>query len=166
MKNLQYRVLILGMGNLIMSDDGLGVYAVNELKKQQWPPGVSILEVGTSVINYLEEISRSQNIIIVDAVRFDYRSGRIYRFNFNDIEYWPNAALDAHGMSLPAIIKMAREITNLPTNIIICGIEPVYVFLGNRFSEPVSKSLPLLIKKISYEARKLLAEVPFNPSME
>lgn len=156
MNNLQYQVLILGMGNLVMSDDGLGVYVVNELKKKKWPPGVSILEVGTAIINYLEEISRSQNIMIVDAIRFGYRSGRIYRFNYNDIENWPNPALDAHGMSLPDVIEMARKITNLPANIIIHGIEPAHVFMGCQLSEPVIKSLPLLIKKISHEARKFL----------
>ncbi|WP_407638091.1 hydrogenase maturation protease [Desulfotruncus alcoholivorax] len=68
----------------------MGVYAVNELKMQKWPPGIAVLEAGTSILYYLEEISRSQNIVIVDAVRFDNRPGRIYRFNFNDIECWQN----------------------------------------------------------------------------
>ena len=158
MENMQNQVLILGMGNLIMSDDGLGVYAINELKKQKWPPGIAVLEVGTAIINYLEEISRSQNTIIVDAVRFGYRPGRVYRFNFNDIECCPNAALDAHDLSLPTIIKMAREIRNLPANIIIYGIEPAHVFPGSQLTEPVCKALPLLIRQISYEARRILTQ--------
>lgn len=158
MKNLQYRVLILGMGNLIMSDDGLGVHVVNELKKRKWPSGVLVLEVGTSVINYLEEISRSKNIIIIDAIRFGYRPGRVYRLNYSDIENWPNTALDAHEMSLPDVIKMTRKITNLPANIIIFGIEPARVFLGCQLSDLVIESLPLLINMILYEVRKVLDE--------
>ncbi|AGL03458.1 hydrogenase maturation protease [Desulfoscipio gibsoniae] len=155
MKNLQYQVLVLGLGNLIMSDDGLGVYAVNELKKQKWLPGAAILEVGTSIINYLEEISHAQNIIVIDAISFGYPPGKIYRFNFDDID-WPSASLDAHGISLPAIIAMARVISRLPAKVIIYGIEPAFVLLGSKLSEPVNKSLPLLIEKVSREVQMIL----------
>lgn len=62
-----------------MSDDGVGVRAIQQLLQQELPPGIAALVVGTGAIKYLDEISRAETLVAVDAVRGNGPPGTIYR---------------------------------------------------------------------------------------
>lgn len=164
MSDFKCEVLVIGLGNVLMSDDGFGVYVVDELKKKDWPPEVSILEVGTSVVCYLEEISQSRSVIAVDAVRAGGKSGSVYRLVCGDIMNLPDDRRDAHGFLLPDVIKLARGTTGFPVNLIIFGMEPLDLGFGNQLSPVARKSLPEVIDAVAKEIENLLAHAPEDGS--
>lgn len=155
MKDIEYEVLVLGLGSVLMSDDGLGVRVVEELVRKEWPPGVSLLEVGTSVMYYLEEISRSRHIVVVDAVRGGGEPGSVYRLQAEDVAHLPDDRRNSHGISLLDVIELARGLTGFPADIVIYGVEPMDLGPGNKLSSAVHKVLPALINKLSEEIQKL-----------
>lgn len=146
-----------------MADDGLGVYASEELKKKEWPPGIAILEVGTSVVCYLEDISLSRNVIAMDAVRAGGKPGTIYRLTPGEMLNPPDCWRDSHGLPLPGVIALARELKGFPASFIVYGMEPLDLSYGFRLSTSVKKSLPLMISKVGEEIKRLFS-IPIDDS--
>lgn len=138
-----------------MSDDGLGIYVIEELQKRKWPQNILILEAGTGTINYLEEISHAYNLIVVDAIRGKRDPGSIYHLTLEDIKHPSDRWQDAHGFSLPAIIALAQEMTGLPNNIMIYGIEPFDLGLGCELSQPIKNALPRLITTVIEQLKNI-----------
>jgi hydrogenase maturation protease len=156
MSEQSYEILVLGIGHLLMADDGLGVLAVEGLRKKTWPRDVRILEAGVSAMLFLEEISRSQNVIIVDAVRMGGVPGSIYRLHFRDIPCVGDGWRDAHGFSPVTAIEMARELTGLPFNTVIYGVEPCAIEPGIGLSPAVASSLQTVMDRVEEEIERIL----------
>lgn len=149
-------MLILGLGNLLMSDDGLGIHVTEVLKQKKWPPGIVILEVGTSVMYYLEEISQTRNLIAVDAVRAGGKPGAIYRLTLDQLADAPGRC-ESHSFSLLEVIQLARLITGMPAGIVIYGVEPGQLSPGTQLSPAVQSTLSRLIDEVTREIERILA---------
>ena len=81
----QTQVLIIGIGNVILRDEGVGVHAVWRLKEQQLPPGVEVIDGGTATMDLLAPIRKAQRIIVIDAVKGGGTPGQIYRVRPDDL---------------------------------------------------------------------------------
>lgn len=154
MENIKYDVLVMGLGNVLMSDDGLGVEAVKRLQQKRGREGILILEVGTGVINYLEEISQCLKLIVIDAVRAGQKAGRVCRLREGDLLGYSEDGADAHGFSLLETVSLARKITGYPKEVIIYGVEPYEMGLGDRISPVVEKSLEIVVSGVMEEIKK------------
>jgi len=148
------QILILGLGNPLMTDDGIGIFVMKELKKLKWPPEVQLLEVGTSVFYYLEEISRSQHIIAIDALLAGGNPGSLYRLNIDDVRN--HKEQDLHGLSLPGVIKWAKNITGLPETLTIYGLEPEDLGSGVTPTSTLQRVGIKLVALIIDETQRLL----------
>lgn len=143
------KVLIIGMGNLLMSDDGLGLVALYELRKSYEPrPEVCYLEMGTSVLNYVTDIGKAETLIAIDAITAGHDPGTLYRAYDSDIDMVDRRPffLNSHGASLRETVALSRELTGLPSRIIIYGIEPDTCEFGFFISPRVKKSLKRLVE--------------------
>lgn len=155
----EYQVLVLGAGNILRSDDGIGSMAISLLRNtKKWPNSVCILEVGTAMINYLHEISCSRCVIIIDAIRAGGRPGSIYRF-----DKWENISsihehVDSHGLLPTEIIEWSRDLTGLPLELIIVGIEPANLDFGSQISDPVMLAVPALVFEVILEIDTILGK--------
>lgn len=151
----EYGVLVLGLGNLCRADDGLGVRVARELKREKWPPEVLVLEAGTSVLDYLEEISRSRSVVAVDAVRAEGKPGAVYRFTVEELIFPEQSWCDAHSFFLPGVVALARRMTGLPQRVVIYGVEPADLGYGNRLTAEVGKVFGRLVRAVAEEINRL-----------
>jgi len=156
MYNLKSKVLVIGIGNLLISDDGLGLCAARRLKQEDWSQEVSIIEAGTSVVNYIEEISRFDYVIVIDAVRGGGKPGSIYRRRMGNIMQCVPDRQDAHGFSVFQAVELARELKGKPVGLIIYGMEPEHLIYGLELSPVVEKALPRLVEKVIEEIKVLI----------
>ena len=62
------KTLILGIGNLLWGDEGIGVHAARELREEELPEGTKVLDVGTSILDALGELENSERVIVLDAI--------------------------------------------------------------------------------------------------
>lgn len=147
-----HQLLVIGVGNPLMGDDGVGVQTVRQLLQQKLPSGVTALVVSTGAINYLDEISRAETLVAVDAVSGNSPPGTIYRItDLTQLAKIRQGEIDSHTCQLMTVIAWARTISGLPNTVILYGVEPLSIAPGCTLSPPVQKALPRLLALLKAE---------------
>src|SRR5512136_1958221 len=116
-------VLILGVGNLIMTDDGFGVHVINELRKYPFPPNVNLIEAGIVSHQLLPEFHAADFLIFIDAVEAGDTPGSIFRFRPEDMRFMTNIKASLHDMSLIDVLDMT-ELTGERPEAVIIAVQP------------------------------------------
>ena len=150
------KVLVLGLGNVIMTDDGLGIYALRKLKEKGLPWEVGVLEVGTSVMDFLEEMGKTANLIAIDAIVAGHPPGTIYRIDdlmefSRDVE-----SVTGHDIGLLEAVSLSRQFWGYPDRVSVFGVEPKSCAVGMGLTPRVHRALSKLIKLIDSEIEMLL----------
>lgn len=152
--DLKYEILVLGIGNILCGDDGIGPSVVNLLQKQNWPDTVQILEVGTALLNHLEIIGSTRHLFIIDALRTGAKPGTIHRFHLEELASSLEPAITSHGIPLKQVIALAQEQTGFPVKVIIFGIEPLSLELATELSPPIKATLSQITAQIMEELNR------------
>lgn len=140
----QPKILIVGLGNLLLMDDGVGVHAVYELQKAP-PPGTKVVEVGCAVLDALHLLEWADMILAIDAMQAGGEPGTIYSFKLSDVaENAQQASL--HELNLLAAFRFIPD--SKKPDISILGVEPKEIDYGLELTEPVKAAMPRLLKEI------------------
>jgi hydrogenase maturation protease len=132
------RVLIAGLGNSLLMDDGVGVHAVRELRHDP-PPGASIVEIGTAVLDAFHLFESAETVLALDAVQAGGPPGTIYEVRPADgKEAGPSRSL--HELDLRDAFSMLPA--GKRPGLIILGVEPQRIDYGLELSQAVRKALP------------------------
>ncbi|MCK9594558.1 MAG: HyaD/HybD family hydrogenase maturation endopeptidase [Candidatus Omnitrophica bacterium] len=144
---------VIGCGNLLMQDEGIGVHLIEYLKGKTIPQGVELVDGGCSGFDLLGFIQESREVVIVDAVKAGGKPGDIYKFSPDDYrtDTFPKTSL--HDVSLKDIFEIVKKTGNLP-RITIFGVEPKTIDWGMELTPEVGEVLPrlaeLVIKEIHH----------------
>ena len=145
-------VLVLGLGNVLLKDEGIGVHVIEHLSKVDLSDNVEVIDGGTASLDALNLIQDTDKLIIIDAVRYGQRPGTIYRLSNKDLYSGLNSKkLSLHQFSLLEALTIVKKIGNLPREIILIGIEPDQIDWGLEVSEIVKKKISEIIKLITQE---------------
>ncbi|NWF52814.1 MAG: HyaD/HybD family hydrogenase maturation endopeptidase [Nitrospirae bacterium] len=148
------KVVILGVGNLLLSDEGVGVHVANELMKMELPPNVSVVEGGTEGFRLLNVITDADCLIVIDAVKGGAEPGSIYRFNIDEVKNCPPGfKTSVHQIGILEVIDLSVLIGEKPHTTII-GIEPKSIEMGMDLSPEVKSKIPRVIDLIFEEIIK------------
>jgi len=144
------KVAIVGVGNLLLMDEGVGVHVVQELERRELPPNVLVIDGGTSpdALAYAGEVDR---LVIVDAVRGGGEPGTVYRLTPDDIDESDRDPLSLHEWDLMDSLKLSRYWTE-DTEVVIIGVEPAQMEWGLGLSPEVEARLPRIIEVVLQEA--------------
>jgi len=142
------KTIILGVGNMILGDDGVGIHVVNEVKKQIHDPDVTIDEAITGGMNLLDLIVGYEKAIIIDAVKSDTaKTGSVERIpisSFNTMH-----SCNPHDVSLIEAIEMAKKLgeTRIPKKIIVIGImmKEIPCEFGEKLSKDIAAAVPTAV---------------------
>jgi hydrogenase maturation protease len=147
-------ILILGVGNLLLSDEGVGVHVAQKMMEMDLPPRVHVVEGGTDGFGLINVILEADRLFLVDAVRGGGNPGSVYRF---DIEDCPAEAdifkTSPHQISILEVINLSSLIGSTPRTTII-GVEPKSLEMGMVLSAEVEAKIPRVIKLIMEEVEK------------
>lgn len=148
------RLLVLGLGNLLCRDDGLGVTAVSMLTRR-WraPAGARVLDGGTLGLALLPWIEDAERVILVDAIRLDEPPGTLVRLE-GEQEVMRAAAsrLSVHQIGVADLLDGALLRGRLPAKLVLLGIVPERIDLGLDKSPQVEAALPALVDLVVAEA--------------
>ncbi len=143
------KILVLGIGNLILQDEGLGIQAIQQLQAQfEIPPEIEILDGGTSGMELLTPISDAEQIIILDAVKTGKPAGTIVRLDNEEIPTFFRTKVSPHQIGLADVLAAATLTDSMPRNLVLFGVEPLEIDLGMELSVPVAEQMPRLIQMI------------------
>lgn len=149
-------VLILGVGNVLMTDDSIGVRAVEELERRfSMPEGVELLDGGTSGIELLRHISGRDCLIIIDAVKGGLPPGTVARVEGEDVPARFMTRISPHQLGLSDLLAAAKLTGELPREMVLFGIEPKRVELGLQLSEEVAAGFERLLAVVIEELRRM-----------
>jgi hydrogenase maturation protease len=150
------KLLVLGLGNVLLRDDGVGVRAVEALAaRHRAPEGVELVDGGTLGMGLLGLLADAEIAILVDAVRARAPAGTVVRFEGDDVPQAVLERLSPHQIGLADLLTSARLIGRYPGTLVLCGVVADRIELGLGLSEPVEAALPALVASVVEECRRL-----------
>ena len=154
------KTAVIGIGNSILSDDAVGIKAVNALRSiystdfndaEVCRSNVTeFIEVSSGGINLMEYMEGFQRAVVIDAiVTGRHKAGTVFKFIYPDIPYTKNT-VSTHDMDLPAALELGKHLgISLPSEIIIFAVEAKdTVNFGEELTEEVEKALKTVISEI------------------
>jgi hydrogenase maturation protease len=143
-------VLILGIGNTLLSDEGIGVHLVRRLQQKIGEvPGIECLDGGTLSFTLAEPIASADGLIVVDAARMGERPGALRIFHDHEMDrYLQGNRASVHEVSLGDLLDIARLSDTLPAKRCLVGIEPENLDWGEVLSETVAPAVEIGITEI------------------
>ncbi len=144
------KVLILGIGNTLLSDEGIGVHLVERMRRRVGElPGVEYMDGGTLSFTLAEPIARADGLIVVDAARMDSPPGSLRVFHDEEMDrYLSGNRASVHEVSLTDLMDIARLSESLPVSRCLVGIEPVSIEWGEAPSDTAAQTIDLGIEEI------------------
>lgn len=149
-------ILVLGVGNLLLSDEGVGVRALEVIEKRyEIPEGVELLDGGTSGMELLGYIQGRDALIIIDAVTCDEPPGSIVRMEGDQVPALFRKKISPHQLGLSDLLAAARLTDSLPKTVVLFGIEPMELGTGLDLSPQVAGVLEDLAALVAFELESL-----------
>ena len=119
------KILILGVGNILLTDEGVGVWAVQELQtRYQFPECVELIDGGTQGLWLMSTIHGSDHVIVVDAVMGKGRPGTLYRLERDDLPRELRIKQSAHDSDLIEALNLTEMVDAAPKTCVVIGIQP------------------------------------------
>jgi hydrogenase maturation protease len=149
-------ILVLGVGNLLLSDEGVGVRALEEIQQRlEIPAGVELLDGGTSGMELLGYIQGRDALIILDAVTCNKPAGTIIRLEGDQVPALFRKKISPHQLGISDLIAAARLTDSLPGKVVLFGIQPELLDTGLELSDRVAAALDELTGMVALELEAL-----------
>jgi hydrogenase maturation protease len=142
------KILVLGIGNLLLGDEGVGVHAAHALLAAGCPENVTILDIGTAILDALPAIEEAERVIVLDAVKADGVPGAVYRIPFDAMVCAPCIA-SMHGFDLSRVLALTQR-HDVP-EVLVLGVEPAFIGWSLELSPPVEQALAPLLGAVRKE---------------
>ncbi len=129
------RILVAGVGNVFLGDDGFGVEVVRRLAGRELPEGVEVVDFGIRGLDLAYALQRDYDLVVfVDATPRGQEPGTVYLLE-PEIEDDGEVVLDTHGMDPVRVIKFARTLGPTPARTFVVGCEPQTIISGEDYEE-------------------------------
>ncbi len=156
----QKQITIMGVGNILFTDEGVGVRVLETLNEQyEFPPHVALVDGGVLGMNLLGTISEADHLIVIDAVRNGQEPGTLYRLEGEDIPKRVLAKNSLHQVDLLEALTFCQALDKHPQTLII-GIEPLDIkTVGLDMTPTVVNKMPAMVESVILELARLGVEV-------
>ncbi len=147
-------VLILGVGNLLLSDDGFGVHVINAMRDIPLPPHIDLMEAGVVSHQLIPEFHELDLLIVVDAIEAGDSPGSIFRFSPEELRVKGGIKASLHQLSLFDVLQMT-ELTGKKPETVIFAVQPKDVTsCSMELNDEVKSVIPRVIELIMDELKK------------
>ena len=146
------RTLVLGMGNPILSDDGLGLHVARELRATPMPDGVEVQESEVAGLRLLELVRGFTKVVIIDALKSGRQPGEIVRLEGKDFKGGHRYG-SAHSIGLDTALELGHRLGfEMPEEVVVYAVEAVDVeTFGEQLSPPVAAAAERVLEMIRAE---------------
>ncbi len=146
------RILVAGVGNVFLGDDGFGVEVARRLMGTELPGGVDVVDFGIRGLHLAYELSAYDTTILIDASPRGGAPGDLYALELKEGE--PMAVIDAHGMTPDAVLDLVGVVGGELRRVLLVGCEPADVSPGMELSAPVAAAIDPAVRLV----RELIEE--------
>lgn len=150
------RAAVLGIGNVLQGDDGVGVAAVREIEVAGLVPGCDTFDGGTAPFDMMSVFLDYDLVVVIDAVRAGRRPGTVYRLTPDALDDSRTVRF-AHGLGVSDTVRVARELGS-QARVVVIGVEPKCIDWSLDLSDEVRASMGELVFAVRREVRGLQPE--------
>ena len=142
------KIVVIGIGNLLLMDEGIGVHTINELEKHDLPGSIEIYDGGTGGFKLIDLMHGAARVIFIDAVDTGKAPGSVTIFRAEEVHsIYNKKKYSLHDTDLMEIIKMAEMLGN-PPMIEIVGIQPKTINYGTTLSKELAVSMSNIVNSV------------------
>lgn len=149
-------LLILGLGNVLCGDDGVGVAAVAQIERRfRLPEGVELMDGGTLGLALLHYVRQAERLLLVDAIHADRAPGSLVRLTGDEVPSAVASRLSVHQIGVADLLDGLRWTDSGPSEIVLLGLVPETLELGLGRSPAVDTALPALVEAVASEIARM-----------
>ncbi|WP_333652102.1 HyaD/HybD family hydrogenase maturation endopeptidase [Dissulfurispira sp.] len=142
-------IALIGLGNILLRDEGVGVHAANTIKQRYaFSPYVEIIDGGTMGLDLLPIFEGRDKVLIIDAVDFGREPGHIGMIENDDIPSVLNSKLSVHHINLSDVLFAAKLMDISPSEICLIGIQPQSLDVGLDMTGEIKGKIETLIDAV------------------
>lgn len=143
---------IIGCGNLLLKDEGIGVHLIEYLRHVDLPADVELVDAACGGFDIMPHLDNVNKAVIVDAMQAGGKIGQIYKFGLDDFSTDTPPNISLHDISLKDVLLLSQKLAPLP-EITIFGIEPKEMEWGMELTPELKKVLPRLAELVIKEIK-------------
>ena len=149
------QITILGIGNTLYTDEGLGVHALAALQEQySMDPQVQLIDGSTDGMSLLGPVEDTDYLIVIDAINAGKEGGHIIELHGNDIPAYYGIKMSIHQLGFQEVLLASKLRERYPKNIVMIGMQPTSLELGIGLSETNEAQLPEMFKLVEQQVNK------------
>jgi hydrogenase maturation protease len=149
-------ILVLGVGNILLSDEGVGIRVVERLlARYLLPPEVEVIDGGTMGLDLLGYFQDRSHVLLIDAVKSGRPAGTVSRLELTDPSAHFRTRISPHQIGLSDVLAIAAVTDGLPPHMVLFGIEPARLDTGLELSPEAAASLDPLTGMVAQELAAL-----------
>jgi hydrogenase maturation protease len=149
-----FKTLVLGVGNTLMSDEGVGVHVVERLAAgYEIPKEVQLLDGGTLGMDLLYYLEGIENLLLVDAVETHKEPGTIIRLEGEEVPSFLALKISPHQLGVPDMLAAARFKDLYPKRLVLWGIQPELLEIGLELSPLIESKMDILVGNMVEQLR-------------
>ncbi|MGD9048163.1 MAG: HyaD/HybD family hydrogenase maturation endopeptidase [Anaerolineae bacterium] len=140
------KTLILGLGNILLGDEGVGVRVVERLLDlYHFPEGTQVLDGGTLALDLLPYVEDADRMVVIDAVDMRAEPGTVVRITDEEVPTFLSVKVSPHQMGLADILSAARLRGLSPGELVLWGVQPEVMDTTLELSPPVAAQVDVLV---------------------
>ena len=145
-------ILVLGLGNLLMTDDALGGRVIETLERKfEFPEQVALIDGGTLGLDLLPRLEGIDKLLVIDALEMDAEPGTVFRLVGDEVPRAFASKLSVHQMGLQDLLAVAELQGHLPEELIIWGAQVASIEMGTQLSEAMAPALEQIVAAVVQE---------------
>ncbi|MDA8229236.1 MAG: HyaD/HybD family hydrogenase maturation endopeptidase [Desulfitobacterium hafniense] len=150
------KIMVMGVGNLLLTDEGLGIHFLKELEQVALPNNVELLEGGTAGLELVHLIQEVDYLIIIDALNANAEPGALFRFRPDDLKVFPDKfEVSFHQVGILEVLAMANILGKAPETLVY-GIQPKSLEWGLEVSREIADIFPRLKELVLSEINSII----------
>jgi hydrogenase maturation protease len=147
------RRIILGIGNLLNRDEGVGIHAIRALQQENVASDFEIIDGGTLGLNLLPLVEESSHLLVLDAIDGCKMPGTLVELAREQVPLFATIRMSQHQLLFQEVLALAQVRGHLPEHLMLIGIQPSDLKVGLELSLTVAQTLPQLIVRAEEIAR-------------
>lgn len=143
------KAVVLGVGNIILTDEGVGVRVVEALERDYvMPPNVNVIDAGTSGMEMLEDMSHLDFLLVVDAIAAGKAPGELVQLRGDEVPVFFRRNLSPHGIGLSDVLASLEFLGAEPKETVILGVQPTSLDLSTELTPAIAARVPELVFQV------------------
>ncbi len=144
-------VLVMGIGNILLRDEGVGIRVIEAMRGMDLPPGVELVDGATGGLDLIDVVAGRRKVIVIDAAQADVEPGTVMRMRPEDLAPPGDGSIPQHEMGLLETLKAAETLGSSPREVVIFGIQTKEVCWGLDLSDELAAVVPQVIQLVIAE---------------